>query len=112
MRCTGELNRVLADGAVIIGTAGTSSRSRGGWWSRPARALAGPGPFGSWAPAWATPSGPAGPALVAGVLLLGDGSAGLSLMDVDTLVRHGLPVVMVSGNDGAWGLEKHPMRAL
>jgi acetolactate synthase-1/2/3 large subunit len=33
-------------------------------------------------------------------------------MDVETLVRHKLPVVMVVGNNGIWGLEKHPMRAL
>jgi acetolactate synthase-1/2/3 large subunit len=46
------------------------------------------------------------------VLLLGDGAAGFSLMDVDTLVRHRLPVVMVVGNNGAWGLEKHPMQML
>lgn len=46
------------------------------------------------------------------VLLLGDGAAGFSLMDADTLVRHELPVVMVVGNNGAWGLEKHPMRAI
>jgi acetolactate synthase-1/2/3 large subunit len=46
------------------------------------------------------------------VLLLGDGAAGFSLMDVDTLVRHELPVVMIVGNNGAWGLEKHPMRAI
>ena len=46
------------------------------------------------------------------VVLLGDGAAGFSLMDVDTLVRHGLPVVMVCGNNGIWGLEKHPMRFL
>ena len=46
------------------------------------------------------------------VLMLGDGAAGFSLMDVDTLVRHGLPVVMVCGNNGIWGLEKHPMRFL
>jgi acetolactate synthase-1/2/3 large subunit len=46
------------------------------------------------------------------VLLLGDGAAGFSLLDVDTLVRHGLPVVMVVGNNGIWGLEKHPMRAV
>ena len=46
------------------------------------------------------------------VLLLGDGAAGFSLMDVDTLVRHGIPTVMVMGNNGAWGLEKHPMRLL
>jgi acetolactate synthase-1/2/3 large subunit len=46
------------------------------------------------------------------VLLLGDGAAGFSLMDVDTLVRHNLPVVIVCGNNGIWGLEKHPMRML
>lgn len=44
------------------------------------------------------------------VLMLGDGAAGFSLMDVDTLVRHRLPVVMVVGNNGIWGLEKHPMQ--
>ena len=46
------------------------------------------------------------------VLLLGDGAAGFSLMDVDTMVRHNLPVVMVVGNNGMWGLEKHPMQAI
>ena len=46
------------------------------------------------------------------VLLLGDGAAGFSLMDADTLVRHELPVVMIVGNNGGWGLEKHPMRAI
>ena len=33
-------------------------------------------------------------------------------MDVDTLVRHDLPVVMVCGNNSAWGLEKGPMQML
>ena len=46
------------------------------------------------------------------VLLYGDGAAGMSLMDVDTLVRHDLPVVMVCGNNSAWGLEKGPMQML
>ena len=46
------------------------------------------------------------------LLLLGDGAAGFSLMDVDTLVRHQLPVVMICGNNGIWGLEKHPMQAI
>jgi thiamine pyrophosphate-dependent acetolactate synthase large subunit-like protein len=46
------------------------------------------------------------------VLLLGDGAAGFSLMDVDSLVRHRLPVVMIVGNNGMWGLEKHPMQAI
>jgi acetolactate synthase-1/2/3 large subunit len=46
------------------------------------------------------------------VLLLGDGAAGFSLMDVDSMVRHRLPVVMIVGNNGMWGLEKHPMQAI
>jgi acetolactate synthase-1/2/3 large subunit len=46
------------------------------------------------------------------VLMLGDGAAGFSLMDADSLVRHGLPVVIVVGNNGIWGLEKHPMQAI
>jgi acetolactate synthase-1/2/3 large subunit len=36
----------------------------------------------------------------------------MSLMDVDTLVRHRLPVVIVCGNNSAWGLEKQPMQML
>ena len=39
-------------------------------------------------------------------------AAGFSLMDVDSLVRHRLPVVMVVGNNSAWGLEKGPMQML
>ncbi len=46
------------------------------------------------------------------VVMLGDGAAGFSLMDVDSLVRHGLPVVMIVGNNGIWGLEKHPMQMI
>ena len=46
------------------------------------------------------------------VVMLGDGAAGFSLMDADSLVRHDLPVVIVVGNNGIWGLEKHPMQAL
>ena len=33
-------------------------------------------------------------------------------MDADSLVRQGLPVVMIVGNNGMWGLEKHPMQAI
>lgn len=46
------------------------------------------------------------------VLLYGDGAAGFSLMDVDTMVRHNLPVVMIVGNNGIWGLEKGPMQMI
>ena len=41
-------------------------------------------------------------------MLLGDGAAGFSLMDVDTLVRHDLPVVMVVGNNGVLGPREAP----
>jgi acetolactate synthase-1/2/3 large subunit len=33
-------------------------------------------------------------------------------MDMDTLVRLDLPVVIVVGNNGIWGLEKHPMQMI
>jgi acetolactate synthase-1/2/3 large subunit len=46
------------------------------------------------------------------VVMLGDGAAGFSLIDADSLVRHDLPVVIVVGNNGIWGLEKHPMHAI
>jgi acetolactate synthase-1/2/3 large subunit len=46
------------------------------------------------------------------VAILGDGAAGFALGDLDTLVRHRLPAVLVVGNNGIWGLEKHPMRAV
>ena len=46
------------------------------------------------------------------VALLGDGAAGFGLMDIDTLVRHRMPAVFVVGNNGMWGLEKHPMQAI
>jgi acetolactate synthase-like protein len=35
-------------------------------------------------------------------LLWGDGAAGFSLMELDTMVRHGLPIVAVIGNDAGW----------
>jgi acetolactate synthase I/II/III large subunit len=46
------------------------------------------------------------------VLLQGDGAFGFSGMEWDTLVRHGVHVVSVIGNNGIWGLEKHPMEML
>jgi acetolactate synthase-1/2/3 large subunit len=35
-------------------------------------------------------------------LIYGDGSAGYSLVEFDTFVRHGLPVIAVVGNDAGW----------
>jgi len=113
-RVYGELLRLLDQDAVVIGDGGDFV-SFAGKYVEPARpgGWLDPGPFGclgtglgyAMAARLARPSAQV-------VLLLGDGAAGFSLMDADTLVRHGLPVVMICGNNGAWGLEKHPMRAL
>jgi acetolactate synthase-like protein len=35
-------------------------------------------------------------------LLWGDGAAGFSIMETDTFVRHGVPVISVIGNDAGW----------
>jgi thiamine pyrophosphate-dependent acetolactate synthase large subunit-like protein len=40
------------------------------------------------------------------VMVTGDGSLGFYLAELDTLVRHGLPVVVIVGNDAGWGLER------
>jgi acetolactate synthase I/II/III large subunit len=114
MRIYGELAHLLDPDAVVIGDGGDfvsyagkyiEPRQPGGWLD--------PGPYGC----LGTGLGYAIAARVSRpsaqvVLLLGDGAAGFSLMDVDTLVRHRLPVVMICGNNGIWGLEKHPMQAL
>jgi len=114
VRIYGELLRVLDDDAVVIGDGGDfvsyagkyiEPKRPGGWLD--------PGPYGC----LGTGLGYAIGARIARpgaqvVLLLGDGAAGFSLMDVDTLVRHQLPVVMICGNNGIWGLEKHPMQAI
>ena len=35
-------------------------------------------------------------------LILGDGASGYGLVEFDTFVRHGIPVIAVVGNDGGW----------
>jgi acetolactate synthase I/II/III large subunit len=45
-------------------------------------------------------------------VLLGDGAFGFSGLEFDTMVRHGLPVVGIIGNNGIWALEYHPMKFL
>ena len=113
-RIYGELVPRLEDDAVVIGDGGDFV-SFAGKYVEPKRpgCWLDPGPYGCLgaglgaviAARIARPSSQC-------VLLLGDGAAGFSLMDVDTLVRHRLPVVMVMGNNSAWGLEKGPMQML
>jgi acetolactate synthase-1/2/3 large subunit len=113
-RVYGELRRQLADDAVVIGDGGDFV-SFAGRFLEPARpgGWLDPGPYGCLGTGlgYALAARLARPGAQV-VLLLGDGAAGFSLMDVDTLVRHRLPVVIVCGNNGIWGLEKHPMRML
>jgi acetolactate synthase-1/2/3 large subunit len=113
-RIYGELLPRLAEDAVVIGDGGDFVSYAGKYVepSRPGGWLD-PGPYGCLGTGlgYAVAARLARPSSQV-VLLLGDGAAGFSLMDVDTLVRHGLPVVMVVGNNGIWGLEKHPMQFL
>ena len=89
---------IIADGGDFVGTASYVVRPRAplSWLD--------PGAFG-------TLGVGAGFAMAAKLLrpasdvwlLYGDGAAGFSVMEFDTMVRHGIPVIAVVGNDGAWG---------
>jgi acetolactate synthase-1/2/3 large subunit len=39
------------------------------------------------------------------IAALGDGTFGFHAFELDTAIRHGLPVVVVVGNDGRWNAE-------
>lgn len=113
-RVYGELRRVLDPDAVTIGDGGDFVSYAGRFLepSRPGTWLD-PGPYGC----LGTGLGYAMGARVTYpgrqiCVLMGDGAAGFSLMDAESLVRQQLPVVIVVGNNGVWGLEKHPMRAM
>ena len=114
MRLYHELAQILDRDAIIVVDAGDfgsyagrviDSHVPGSWLD--------PGPFGCLG------AGP-GQALAAKianpdrqvVLILGDGAFGFAGMEYDTLVRHGVQVVGVMGNNGIWALEKHPMEFL
>ena len=40
------------------------------------------------------------------VVITGDGAFGFNAMEMDTAVRHNLPVLVVLGNDAAWGIDR------
>jgi acetolactate synthase I/II/III large subunit len=114
MRLYAELGMVLDRDAIVIGDGGDfvsyagrviESFNPGCWLD--------PGPFGclGTGPGYALAAKLARPDRQV-VLLLGDGAFGFSGMEFDTLARHGVNVVGVMGNNGIWGLEKHPMEFL
>jgi len=113
-RIYGELRKVLDRDAITIGDGGDFV-SYAGRYLEPAQpgTWLDPGPYGC----LGTGMGYAMGTRVTHpdrqiCVLMGDGAAGFSLMDVESLVRQKLPVVIVVGNNGIWGLEKHPMRAV
>jgi acetolactate synthase-1/2/3 large subunit len=114
LRVYAELAQVLDRDAIVIGDGGdfvsyagrvVNTYEAGCWMD--------PGPYGCLG---------AGPGQAIGAkaafpdrqvcLLLGDGAFGFSGLEFDTMVRHGLPVVGVVGNNGIWALEYHPMKFL
>jgi acetolactate synthase-1/2/3 large subunit len=114
LRIYAELAEVLDRNAIVICDGGDFASYAGraiqsyepGCWLDP-------GPFGclGCGPGYALAAKLARPERQV-VLLLGDGAFGFSGMEWDTLARHGVGVVGVMGNNGIWGLEKHPMEFL
>jgi acetolactate synthase-1/2/3 large subunit len=114
MRLYAELAQALDRDAIVIGDGGdfvsyagrmVDSYEPGCWLD--------PGPFGclGTGPGYALAAKLARPDRQV-VLLLGDGAFGFAGLEFDTLVRHGVNVVALMGNNGIWGLEKHPMEFL
>lgn len=88
---------IVADGGDIVGTFSYAVRPRG------PRCWLDPGPFGTLG---------VGAGFVLGAscgnpkrelwLIWGDGACGFSIAEIDTFVRHKIPVICVVGNDAAW----------
>lgn len=114
MRIYGELRNVLDRDAVVVCDGGDFVSYAGkevpvyepGCWLDP-------GPYGCLGvgPGYALAARIAHPDRQVAILY-GDGAIGFSGTELESFVRHGLPVVAIVGNNGIWGLEKHPMQAL
>ena len=114
MRVYAELNAVLDRDAIVVIDAGDfgsyagrviDSYVPGAWLDSGPFGCLGSGPGYALAAKLARPDRQV-------VLVQGDGAFGFSGMEWDTLVRHGVAVVSVIGNNGIWALEKHPMEAI
>lgn len=109
LRLCAEVGRLASEGAIFVADGGDIlSFARvaiqpGG----PGRYLD-PGPYGclgvglpfAIAAKLARPDAPV-------VCVTGDGALGINLMEFDTAVRHGVPVVVVVSNNAAWGIERN-----
>jgi acetolactate synthase-1/2/3 large subunit len=113
-RIYGELAKRLDRDAIVIGDGGDFVSYAGKLvQSYEPGTFLDPGPYGclGMGPGYALAAGVAHPGRQV-VLLLGDGAIGFALGDFESLVRHGVNVTAIVGNNGIWGLEKHPMHAL
>jgi acetolactate synthase-1/2/3 large subunit len=113
-RLIAEVDRFADPDAIIVGDGGDFVSFAGRLIERDQPGLwIDPGPFGCLGsgPGYAMAAKLARPDRQV-ILLSGDGAFGFAAMEFDTMVRHGIPVVCVIGNNGIWALEKHPMESL
>lgn len=99
-----KINNILNEKSIIVGDGGDFVATAS-YLVKPKRPLSwlDPGPYG-------TLGVGAGFALAAKLthpdnevwILYGDGAAGYSIIEFDTFVRHGLPIIAVIGNDAGW----------
>jgi acetolactate synthase-1/2/3 large subunit len=113
-RLIAEVDRFAERDAIIVGDGGDFVSFAGRLIERGEPGLwIDPGPFGCLGsgPGYAIAAKLARPDRQV-ILLSGDGAFGFSAMEFDTMVRHGIQVVCLVGNNGIWALEKHPMLSM
>ena len=113
-RLIAEVDRFAGRDAIIVGDGGDFVSFAGRLMERDEPGLwIDPGPFGCLGsgPGYAIAAKLARPDRQV-ILLSGDGAFGFAAMEFDTMVRHGIQVVCVVGNNGIWALEKHPMLSM
>ncbi|HSO95045.1 MAG TPA: acetolactate synthase [Acidimicrobiia bacterium] len=114
VRVYGELRRRLERDAIVVGDGGDFVSYAGRYIDTfTPGGFIGPGPYGCLGAGmgYALGAALASPDRQV-VALFGDGALGFTLGDLDTLARHAVNVTVIVGNNGIWGLEKHPMQLL
>jgi acetolactate synthase-1/2/3 large subunit len=108
-RLATEIARVLPGDAIVAADGGETAswmdmvaqvRGGGRWMSHGYLGCLGTGMPFAIAAKVAHPNQPV-------LCIVGDGSVGLNFAEFDTMVRHGLPIVVVVNNDQIWGMSAH-----